>query len=94
MHCTGLHFYQKYILIASSVINDTTGLAKVERYRGEPAIVLQVSLLGLDTPTEAQKASIKLSINVCDVYRLLLTVDSEILSSVISLPAVTARRVF
>lgn len=46
-----------------SVINDTTRQARIERYRGEEAIVLQVSLLGLDTPTEAQRASIKLYIN-------------------------------
>lgn len=45
------------------VINDTTGQARVEKYKGEDAIVLQVSLLGLDTPTEAQRASIKLYIN-------------------------------
>ena len=58
-------------IFASSVVNDTTGQCKVERYRGEDAIVLQVSLLGLDTPTEAQRASIKLWINVSIRCRIL-----------------------
>ena len=46
------------------IINDTTGQVKVEKYRGEPAIVVQVSLLGVSgEPCEAQKATIKLSLN-------------------------------
>jgi hypothetical protein len=46
------------------VINDITGTARLERYRGEDAIVLQVSALGSAIPTEMQRVSIKLYINV------------------------------
>eukprot|EP00052_Salpingoeca_macrocollata_P006824 m.56116 g.56116 ORF g.56116 m.56116 type:complete len:1133 (+) comp15675_c0_seq1:93-3491(+) len=45
-------------------INQITGKMSTEKHKGDdPAVVLQVTLLGGDTPSEAQRATVKLSIN-------------------------------
>lgn len=47
-----------------SYIDELTGLSRCVRYKGEPATVLQITLLGGDSgDTPAQSATLKLSIN-------------------------------
>lgn len=50
--------------LTPSYVDDITGRPHLEKYRGEDAIVMQVSALGADAQAPLQRVSIKLFINV------------------------------